>query len=212
MTLWLVGDCRLAEPLFLNEESKTVVIMGAISSDHDISLKVNNLLLLGKISTSKDLSINAKQGFFNAGSALGKNLTVNCIENHNGLTQQSITKLRALGINITLLPTGLLSTQPPQQGILTFNNYLLNRLIDLMDWVSFQRSSSDQIGLRSILVERVISMSPSTSNEPSDVETEQNQRVESLRERRLGIASLPVSTQTSGAFLPPLISPPASPI
>ena len=114
MTAWISEDITLTTPLVFDREDKNVVILGELTSDSDISIKVKNLVVFGKIITEKDISIRTAADFFNSGSIKGDNVSVVSASIYNGLNDLAIEKIRALGIDLTRSDSGDLSVTIPK--------------------------------------------------------------------------------------------------
>jgi len=115
MATWVKGTIRLTEPLLFEHPEKNVVILGDLSSDHDIVFKVKNLVVFGTLSTSKHVLIQTSKDFFNSGKILAKN-GVDIVADHayNRLNEEAIERIRALGIELTQTPSGLLNVVAPR--------------------------------------------------------------------------------------------------
>lgn len=112
MIIWITGDITLTKPLAF-EQDKNVIIVGTISSNSDISFKVNNLVVFGKIISTKNINIKTKEDFFNSGSIKADNnisiLSGDSI--YNGLNDLAIEKIRALGVDLSKTPGGGLTVR-----------------------------------------------------------------------------------------------------
>ncbi len=108
MNVWVTGDITLTQPLAFENQAKNVVIFGKLTSDFDISFKINNLVIFGEIITPKNITLNTKANFFNFGSIKGGNVSILSDDSiYNGLNDLAIEKIRVLGIDLTRSNGGL---------------------------------------------------------------------------------------------------------
>lgn len=114
MTVWIKGIINLNETLNFVAQDKNVVVLGRLTSEHDVSFNVKNLIIFGGIETTKDISCKTSVDFFNSGAIRGHKLTVLSKRDiYNGLNDQAIEKIRALGIDLIRTPNGGLRVNIP---------------------------------------------------------------------------------------------------
>jgi|GEM_PF-6695686 len=112
MTTWITGDISLTQPLIFDHPTKNVVILGKLSSEYDITFKVQNLVVFGELNTTKDISIKAEKDFFNSGSISGNNVKIVADGSiYNSLNEVAIERIRALGVDITQTLSGRLGVR-----------------------------------------------------------------------------------------------------
>ncbi|MES2122495.1 MAG: hypothetical protein V4492_06930 [Chlamydiota bacterium] len=110
---WMRGEIKLDKPFVFDNKDKTVVVLGNVSSDFEMTFKVNNLVVFGVIKCEKDLSIEATNGCYIAGSlTIAGDMKVKADCYHNGVSDRALEKIRALGIDLKRLPTGGFSVRP----------------------------------------------------------------------------------------------------
>jgi hypothetical protein len=108
MNVWIIGDTTLTQPLAFDNQAKNVVVLGKLTSNFDVSFKVNNLVIFGQIITTKNITINTKANFFNSGTIKGYNISILSDDSiYNCLDDLAIEKIRALGIDLTRSYDGL---------------------------------------------------------------------------------------------------------
>ena len=115
MISWITGTNPLSSPFIVDKPNSTVVVLGDLVSDHNISFRVKNLIIIGKIRTSQDISIHAQQDCYSLGVLLGKGLDIVTPPNgyHTTLTNGAIAKIKSLGIDIKKGSTGIVIVRPP---------------------------------------------------------------------------------------------------
>lgn len=119
MNIWLHGDFAFKEPTVLNTEAKNLIIVGSLSSNEDIALSVNNLVVLGKIISTKGITIKTKQSFFNVGhiQAVG-DINISSQDSiFQGPSDKAIEKIRALGVDLSKNPSGGLTVLVPKYPV-----------------------------------------------------------------------------------------------
>ena len=99
-TEWMLGEQRFSN-LIIDAPSKNYVFYGKFSSDFDINVKANNLIIIGSLLAVRNIYLTTSKDFFNAGSINAVNAYITAEDSlYNGLSDQAIARIQALGIDM----------------------------------------------------------------------------------------------------------------
>ena len=110
---WMRGEIKLDQPFLFDNKDANVVVLGNVSSDFQITFKVNNLVVFGTLKCRQDLSIEAASGYYKIGNAfVGGDSSVKADYYAEDLDDLAFERIRAMGIDLKRLPTGGFSLRP----------------------------------------------------------------------------------------------------
>lgn len=112
--VWITDNLSLTEPYVFDDQTKNVVVTGKITSTSDITFKVNNLIVFGGIETTEKLTLVAKENIYNTGLIKGKSANFQSDTIFNGLSDQAIETINALGVYLVKNSDGMLRVRLSQ--------------------------------------------------------------------------------------------------
>lgn len=107
MTIYLTESTTYSEAFVLDEPSKSVVILGNLNFDTDVTLKVNNLVIFGKIICSGFLTVHCQGDFISLGKIHGKK-DINIIAEEKiatGAHIETLARINSLEIGVRVVET-----------------------------------------------------------------------------------------------------------
>jgi hypothetical protein len=99
-TEWISGKQKFSK-FAVDATTKNCVLLGEFSSNFDIDVRAKNLIVLGSLVSARNMRLKTSEDFFNAGSIVADDLNLVADNVYNGLDDEVVAKIQALGIDIS---------------------------------------------------------------------------------------------------------------